>query len=104
MVDEQRGPVVASGTPRVQGYPTPHERHGRQRGQAVKAGRRPPRKRRAAAFTAWHRWRTLANKEGWGSDRVACRRRGTARSAVQAVWVGYPAMRQRAVTYARHRH
>jgi hypothetical protein len=72
MVDEQRGPVVASGTPRVQGYPTPHERHGRQRGQAVKAAQHP----KGLAFTAWLRWRTLANKEGWGSDRVGAPRLG----------------------------
>lgn len=33
---------MISGTPRVQGYPTPHKRHGRRRGQAVKAGHGPP--------------------------------------------------------------
>lgn len=71
MVDEQRGPVVASGTLRVQGYPTPHERHGRQRGQAVKAAQHP----KGLAFTAWHRWRTLANKEGWGWCATAGARR-----------------------------
>lgn len=71
MVDEQRGTVVASGTPRVQGYPTPHERHGRQRGQAVKAAQHP----KGLAFTAWPRWRTLANKEGWGWCATAGARR-----------------------------
>jgi hypothetical protein len=66
---------VISGTPRVQGYPTPHKRHGRRRGQAVKAGQGPPRSRGAqAAFTAWHRCCTLATKEGWGS----CARAGQA--------------------------
>ncbi len=38
---------MRSGTPRVQGYPTPHKRHGRRRGQAVKAGHGPPRLRGA---------------------------------------------------------
>jgi hypothetical protein len=47
MVGEQRWQVVRSGTPRVQGYPTPHKRHGRRRGQAVKAGHGPPRLRGA---------------------------------------------------------
>lgn len=47
MVGEQWWQVVRSGTPRVQGYPTPHKRHGRRRGQAVKAGQGPPRLRGA---------------------------------------------------------
>jgi len=67
MVGEQWWQVVSSGTPCVQGYPTPHKRHGRRRGQAVKAGpEATATRRRAAAFTAWHRCCTLAPKEGWG--------------------------------------
>ena len=56
---------VRPGTPRVQGNPTPHGGHGRQRGQAVKAAQHP----QGLAFTAWLRCCTLATQEGWGLPR-----------------------------------
>jgi len=55
------GLVVIPGTHCVQGYPTPHERHGRRRGQAVKAAKHP----KGLAFTDWLRRGTLADWEGW---------------------------------------
>lgn len=86
MVDEQRGPVVASGTPRVQGYPTPHERHGRQRGQAVKAGHRPPPPGGAQRpLLPGPAGAPSPTKRDGVQIGAACRSQGTARSAVQAV-------------------
>jgi hypothetical protein len=60
--------VVIPGTHRVQGYPKPHERNGRRRGQAVKAAQHP----QGLAFTDWHRWRILAGWEGgvWGIEVI----------------------------------
>ena len=85
---------LGNGTLCVQGYPTPHARHGRRRGQAVKAGHGPPRLRGAQ--------RPLL--PGTAAAPSPTKRDGV-RAPRPCRLLGCAAMRKRAVTYTRrHRH